>query len=266
MTRELLGNIKGPKGDTGNGIDSITAGTTSVDTNDSTITIQQYDITYTDGSVDHFEVRNGARGAQGIQGVKGDPGDGFNLVGTYASVSAMNADKANVNEGEFVMIASNVDDEDNAKLYVKGATDFSFVSDLSGATGINGVGISQITAGTVTGTTGNGATRQYVITYTNGSTSTFNVQDGNKGDTGDTGNGIRSISLDSTTGTAAEGQTKTYNINYTDNTTDSFSVKDGAKGETGATGPQGPKGDTGNNGLTPELTLDANGNLYVEYK
>ena len=266
MTKELLGNIKGPKGDTGNGIESITKGTSSVDVNNNTITIQQYDITYTDGTVEHFEVRNGAKGEQGIQGLKGDKGDGFEIVQTYASIAAMNTDKDNIEEGKFVMIASSTEDEDNAKLYVKGPSAFSFVSDLSGAQGINGIGISQITAGTITGAQGNGATRQYTITYTNNDTSTFTVQDGYKGETGDTGNGIRSISLESTTGTAAEGQTKTYNVNYTDNTTDTFTVKDGAKGEQGIQGLKGDKGDTGDNGLTPELSLDADGNLYVEYK
>lgn len=230
------------------------------------VTIQQYNITYTDGSVEHFEVRNGAKGDQGIQGLKGDKGDGFEIVQTYASISAMNADKDNIQEGKFVMIASSTEDEDNAKLYVKGPSAFSFVSDLSGAQGINGIGISQITAGTITGSQGNGATRQYTITYTNDDTSTFTVQDGYKGETGETGNGIRSISLESTTGTAAEGQTKTYNVNYTNNTADTFTVKDGAKGDQGVQGEKGDKGDTGNDGLTPELSLDANGNLYVEYK
>ena len=57
---------------------------------------------------------------------------------TYTSVSAMNADKANVAQGKFVLIASDVEDEDNAKLYVKGASDFTFLTDLSGAQGIKG--------------------------------------------------------------------------------------------------------------------------------
>lgn len=50
----------------------------------------------------------------------------------------MNADKANVQQGKFVLIASNTEDVDNAKLYVKGATDFTFLTDLSGAQGIKG--------------------------------------------------------------------------------------------------------------------------------
>lgn len=50
----------------------------------------------------------------------------------------MNADKNNVAEGKFVLIASTVEDPDNAKLYVKGASDFTYLTDLSGATGIQG--------------------------------------------------------------------------------------------------------------------------------
>lgn len=50
----------------------------------------------------------------------------------------MNADKENIEEGSFVMITSNEEDPDNAKLYVKNATDFAFIVDLSGATGMKG--------------------------------------------------------------------------------------------------------------------------------
>lgn len=50
----------------------------------------------------------------------------------------MEADAANVEEGKFVLIASNVDDTDNAKLYVKGANSFTYLTDMSGAQGIQG--------------------------------------------------------------------------------------------------------------------------------
>lgn len=73
-----------------------------------------------------------------LKGQKGDTGEGFSIFKTYASVAAMNADKANVQQGKFVLIASNTEDVDNAKLYVKGATDFTFLTDLSGAQGIKG--------------------------------------------------------------------------------------------------------------------------------
>ena len=85
----------------------------------------------------------GAQGIQGIQGPKGDKGDQGNpfvIKKAYASVSAMNADFSNsaISLYDFVIINSNVDDPDNSKLYMKGATAFEFVTDLSGATGIQG--------------------------------------------------------------------------------------------------------------------------------
>ena len=75
---------------------------------------------------------------KGATGEKGDTGEGFSIYKTYASVTEMEADASNVEEGKFVLIVSNVDDEDNAKLYVKGADAFTFLTDLSGAQGIQG--------------------------------------------------------------------------------------------------------------------------------
>lgn len=86
----------------------------------------------------------GPAGEQGIQGPKGDKGDQgepFAIKKTYASVADMNADFAgtDVAEGDFVIITTDdVNDADNSKLYVKGADAFTFVTDLSGAQGIQG--------------------------------------------------------------------------------------------------------------------------------
>lgn len=44
-----------------------------------------------------------------------------------------------VKEGQFVLIdTGNVQDEDNAKLYVKGQSSYTYITDLSGATGMTG--------------------------------------------------------------------------------------------------------------------------------
>ena len=44
-----------------------------------------------------------------------------------------------VKVGQFVMIdTGNVNDADNAKLYVKGASAYTYITDLSGATGMTG--------------------------------------------------------------------------------------------------------------------------------
>lgn len=65
---------------------------------------------------------------------------GFDIAGTYASVAAMNADAANVQEGAFVMIAtSDPTSAENARLYVRNSTaptssePFTFLSDLDQA-------------------------------------------------------------------------------------------------------------------------------------
>ena len=83
----------------------------------------------------------GPQGIQGIQGPKGDKGDPFTISKTYSSVSAMNAGFStdNVPQGGFVLIdTGNVEDEDNAKLFVKGATAYTYITDLSGEQGIKG--------------------------------------------------------------------------------------------------------------------------------
>lgn len=86
------------------------------------------------------------------RGVKGDTGEGFSIFKTYASVALMNADAANVAEGKFVLIASTVEDDDNAKLYVKSASNtFTYLTDMSGATWLKGEpgNAATVTVGTV---------------------------------------------------------------------------------------------------------------------
>ena len=73
-----------------------------------------------------------------ITGPQGPEGKAFSIYKTYPSVEAMNQDASNVPEGSFVLIASTEDDPDNAKLYVKGSDAFTYMSDLSGAQGIEG--------------------------------------------------------------------------------------------------------------------------------
>ena len=83
----------------------------------------------------------GEKGDQGLQGPKGDKGDPFSIKKIYFSIGEMNADFSgtDVSEGEFVLInTGNVEDEDNAKLYVKGQTSYNFITDLSGMAGIQG--------------------------------------------------------------------------------------------------------------------------------
>lgn len=75
----------------------------------------------------------------GPTGPTGEVGEGFAVYTTYASITAMDADAANVPTGKFVMIASNTQDPDNSKLYVKASDGtFTFINDLSGSQGIQG--------------------------------------------------------------------------------------------------------------------------------
>ena len=82
----------------------------------------------------------GPVGPEGPQGPAGEPGAAFKIVKIYASVDAMNADYSgtDVAVGEFVIIQSNTEDEDNAKVYLKSDTAYSFIVDLSGSQGIQG--------------------------------------------------------------------------------------------------------------------------------
>lgn len=89
----------------------------------------------------------GEQGIQGIQGVQGDKGDkgdtgkGFEISKTYPSIDAMNAGFATdgVPENSFVIIdTGNVQDEDNAKLFIKTKSGYSYLTDMSGAQGIKG--------------------------------------------------------------------------------------------------------------------------------
>lgn len=135
----------------------------------------------------------GATGDVGPKGEKGDTGEGFSIFKTYASVAAMNADKANVQQGKFVLIASNTEDVDNAKLYVKGATDFTFLTDLSGAQGIKGE----------KGNTGaTGPQGPQGLKGDTGATGPQGSQ-GPKGDKGDTGETVR-VGTDYSTATQAK--------------------------------------------------------------
>lgn len=81
----------------------------------------------------------GAEGPRGPQGIQGETGEAFSIYKTYSSIADMNADAPNVPEGKFTLIASNVDDPDNSKLFVKnGEGTFTYLTDMSGAQGIQG--------------------------------------------------------------------------------------------------------------------------------
>lgn len=77
-------------------------------------------------------------------------GKNFSIYKTYESVEMMQADLSNVPEGEFVLISNdNMEDVDNAKLYVRTSSGFNYLVDMSGAMGFTGK-TPQISVGSVT--------------------------------------------------------------------------------------------------------------------
>ena len=169
-----------------------------------------------------------------IKGQKGDTGEPFTISKTYPSVEAMEADFDNMEVGDYVMIASSVDDEDNAKLYVKTDTEWVFITDFSGAIGIQGepgVGIVSASAGNSSESDG------YTITpitfkKTDNSQTTVNVSvkngeqgpQGEQGIQGDTGVGISTV----TAGTPIIDEEKTttpITFGKTDGTSETVNVE-----------------------------------------
>ena len=151
----------------------------------------------------------GIQGEQGIQGIQGETGpqgpqgEPFTIKKTYSSVSEMNADFNNMALGDYVMIANSVEVEDNAKLYTRGQSAWIFITDFSGATGIQGPqgergpqgiqgeqgiqgiqgpqgiqGIAGVGITSVTKTSTSGNVDTYTILFTNNSTTTFQVTNG----------------------------------------------------------------------------------------
>ena len=169
-----------------------------------------------------------------IKGQKGDTGEPFTISKTYPSVETMEADFDNMDVGDYVMIASSVNDEDNAKLYVKTDTEWVFITDFSGAIGIQGepgIGIVSASAGNPSESDG------YTITpitfmKTDNSQTTVNVSvkngeqgpQGEQGIQGDTGVGISTV----TAGTPIIDEEKTITpitFNKTDGSNQTVNVE-----------------------------------------
>ena len=86
--------------------------------------------------VQGIQGERGEQGEQGPQGIQGVAGKDFSIAETFPSIASMSG--ASLTIGDFVMISSTVEDPDNAKLYLWNGTEFTFITDMSGATGIKG--------------------------------------------------------------------------------------------------------------------------------
>lgn len=125
-------------------------------------------------------------------------GDGFSIKMTFASINEMEAyDNSSVilELGDFVLISSDVEDEDNSKLYVVQSVtstkiSYGFLTDMSGARGFTGH-TPQLSVGTIT--TGAAGTLANVSLSENGTDAdgnpkyliNFVIPKGDKGDKGD---------------------------------------------------------------------------------
>lgn len=90
-----------------------------------------------DGS---FVGPQGPQGIPGQQGIPGEKGQGFSIAKTYASIAEMTASGgAGLNANDFVLIdTGDVNNPENSRLYRWGGTEFVYLTDLSGAPGIQG--------------------------------------------------------------------------------------------------------------------------------
>lgn len=154
-------------------------------------------------------------------------GDAFTIVKTYSSVQAMEDDYNNpeVKAGQFVMIdTGNVENEEDSRLYLKGNTEWKFISDLSGAQGIQGLSAYQVAV--QHGFEGTEAEWLISLKGEKGETG----PKGDKGDTGEKGaTGERGPQ-------GLQGERGLQGVQ-------------GEKGEQGIQGPVGPKGEQGEQGI-----------------
>ena len=154
-------------------------------------------------------------------------GDAFTIVKTYSSVQAMEDDYNNpeVKAGQFVMIdTGDVENEEDSRLYLKGNTEWKFISDLSGAQGIQGLSAYQVAV--QHGFEGTEAEWLISLKGEKGETG----PKGDKGDTGEKGaTGERGPQ-------GLQGERGLQGVQ-------------GEKGEQGIQGPVGPKGEQGEQGI-----------------
>ena len=154
-------------------------------------------------------------------------GDAFTIVKTYSSIQAMQDDYNNpeVTIGQFVMIdTGDVENEEDSRLYLKGDTEWKFISDLSGAQGIQGLSAYQVAVQHGF----EGTEDEWLISLKGEKGET-----GPKGDKGDTGE------------KGATGERGPQGLQGERG----LQGAQGEKGEQGIQGPVGPKGEQGEQGI-----------------
>ena len=247
--------------------------------------IDNYTITYTDGTTSTFTVTNGkdgTDGATGQQGPAGNDGKGIasiqktsssGLVDTYTITYTVGdpttfdvtngADGTNGDDGNGISSVTKTSTAGLIDTYTIAFTDGTSTTftvtngqnGTNGTNGANGIGITNIEK-----TSTSGLEDTYTISYSDGNTDTFvvtNGANGQDGQTGATGNGISGIAK-----TATAGLVDTYTVTYTNGDTDTFTVTNGADGQNGTNGTNGTDGrgiasiiKTGTAGLVDTYTI-----------
>ena len=192
-------------------------------------------------------------------------GDAFTIVKTYPSIQAMEDDYNNpeVKTGQFVMIdTGDVENEEDSRLYLKGDTEWKFISDLSGAQGIQGLSAYQVAV--QHGFEGTEAEWLISLKGEKGETG----PKGDKGDTGEKGatgergpqglQGERGLQ-----GVQGEQGEPGIQGPIGPKGEKGDQGERGPQGPQGQIGPQGPKGDTGS-GLNLKGELDSESQLPQE--
>lgn len=192
-------------------------------------------------------------------------GDAFTIVKTYPSIQAMEDDYNNpeVKTGQFVMIdTGNVQNEEDSRLYLKGNTKWKFISDLSGAQGIQGLSAYQVAV--QHGFEGTEAEWLISLKGEKGETGPKGDK-GNTGEKGDTGErgpqglqGERGLQ-----GIQGEQGEQGIQGPIGPKGEKGDQGERGPQGPQGQIGPQGPKGDTGS-GLNIKGELDSESQLPQE--
>lgn len=186
-------------------------------------------------------------------------GDAFVIVKTYPSIQAMQDDYNNpeVTIGQFVMIdTGNVENEEDSRLYLKGNTEWKFISDLSGAQGIQGLSAYQVAV-----QHGFEGTEDEWLISLKGEKGETGPK-GEKGATGERGpqglQGERGLQGDR----GEKGEQGIQGPVGPKGEQGEQGIQ-GIQGPQGEPGPQGPKGDTGS-GLNIKGELDSESQLPQE--
>lgn len=214
-----------------------------------------------DGNWYIYDYVNDAYQDSGINAV----GDAFTIVKTYPSIKAMEDDYNNpeVKTGQFVMIdTGDVENEEDSRLYLKGDTEWKFISDLSGAQGIQGLSAYQVAVQHGF----EGTEDEWLISLKGDKGDTGPKGDkgdpGEKGATGERGpqglQGERGLQ-----GIQGEQGEQGIQGPVGPKGEKGDQGERGPQGPKGQIGPQGPKGDTGS-GLNIKGELDSEAGLPQE--